>query len=106
MHLYIQIFRVRRFRRTVYIGMALVIAYWFSTIIRMFFLCRPLAYTWNKTIANGSCVNLPAVYLSVSIINLLLDVMVIILPMPMLWKLQMPASKKLVISGVFGIGAA
>ena len=86
--------------------MALVIAYWFSTIIRMFFLCRPLAYIWNKTIANGSCVNLPAVYLSVSIINLLLDVMVIILPMPMLWKLQMPASKELVISGVFGIGAA
>ena len=104
MHLYIHIFRVRRFREIVYIGMALVIAYWFSTVVRMFFLCSPFAYTWDKTVANGSCVNLPAAYLSVSIINLILDVMVIILPMPMLWRLQMPTSKKVVISGVFGIG--
>lgn len=89
----------------VYGVMALVMAYWLSTILRMFFLCSPFAYSWDKTIPNGTCVNLEAAYLSVSIINLILDIMVIALPMPMLWSLQMATSKKIAISAIFGMGA-
>ncbi|KAL8715376.1 MAG: hypothetical protein Q9220_000709 [cf. Caloplaca sp. 1 TL-2023] len=106
MHLYIQIFRIRTFRRVVYGVMALTISYWLSTVIRSFFLCTPLAYTWDRLHYTGSCVHLPAAYLSVSIINLILDVIVIALPMPMLWRLQMPTSKKAAITAIFGVGGA
>lgn len=104
MHLYVVVFPPRPFRFVVYTVMGLTIAYWLSTIIRMFFLCSPLAYTWDRTIPGGSCVNLSAAYLSVSIINLLLDVMVIVLPMPMLWRLQMRTAKKIALTAIFGIG--
>lgn len=39
------------------------------------------------------------------IMNLILDLSVIILPMPMLWSLQMPFWKKMGITAMFSIGA-
>ena len=36
--------------------------------------------------------------------NVLLDVVVVILPVPTLWRLQIPISKKMMLSGMFGLG--
>ncbi|KAF7503657.1 hypothetical protein GJ744_003386 [Endocarpon pusillum] len=105
LHLYVRIFSVQKFRYAVYAVAALVVAYWASTFIRMFFLCSPFAFSWDKTIPNGRCIDVAAAYLSATIINLILDVMVIILPMPVLWRLQMPTGKKVGISAIFSIGA-
>jgi len=88
----------------VYAATALVVAYWIASIIRICFLCKPIAYLWDKNIADGVCMNVTAAYLSVSGINLILDIMVVALPMPILWTLQMPKSKKIAISAVFGVG--
>lgn len=38
------------------------------------------------------------------IFNLSLDVVVVVLPVPTLWRLQIPISKKLMLSGMFGLG--
>ena len=84
--------------------MGLTIAYWASNIVRMFYLCFPFAYLWDKSIIDGTCSNLPVAYVASSIINLLLDVVVIVLPMPVLWALRIPTSKKIAISAMFGIG--
>lgn len=86
--------------------MALVVAYWFGSIIRICFLCRPIPYLWDKTIPNGTCLDLTAAYLSVSGINLILDITVVALPMPIIWTLQMPTSKKVAVSAIFGMGVA
>ena len=40
----------------------------------------------------------------VLIFNLLLDVVVVVLPIPTLWRLQMPIRKKMMLSGMFGLG--
>lgn len=37
------------------------------------------------------------------ILNLLLDVTMVVLPMPILWGLQMAVSKKVTLSGMFGV---
>ena len=105
LHLYITIFGNKTFRHVVYAVMGITCAYWLSTIVRMFFLCTPFAYLWDKSIEGASCLDLSATSLSVSVINLILDVMIILLPMPILWRLQMAKSKKLAVSGIFGIGA-
>lgn len=42
--------------------------------------------------------------LYLGIFNLLLDVCVVVLPMPVLWGLQMAVSKKLMLSAMFGLG--
>lgn len=40
----------------------------------------------------------------IAILNLLQDVVVVVLPMPILWGLQMARSRKVALSSIFGIG--
>jgi hypothetical protein len=72
-------------------------------VLQILLLCRPLAFFWDKSI-NGKCGSLPLTYLIPGIIVTVLDVMVFSLPMPLLWKLNMPRNKKIGTSLVFGIG--
>ena len=84
--------------------MALTMCYLIVVILESFLLCRPFAYNWDKTI-EGSCANQTSIFLSAGVINLLIDVMIVTLPMPMLWRLRMPLGRKIALSGVFGMGA-
>ncbi|KAL6716937.1 hypothetical protein ACLMJK_004849 [Lecanora helva] len=79
-------------------------AYWVISLLVFFFLCHPVAYEWNKDIRGGTCLDTVAAFYSISAINLGLDLVVVVLPMPILWTLQMPVSKKVAISLIFGMG--
>ncbi len=70
-----------------------------------FLLCKPIAYSWDKTIPGGYCTNENLAYLIAGITNLVVDTIVVILPMPMLWGLQVPLSRKLGVAGMFSLGA-
>lgn len=68
-------------------------------------ICQPVAYRWNRTI-DGICGDQKRLDLFIAVFNLILDVTVVVLPMPILWGLQMPTKKKVVLSGIFGMGIA
>ena len=72
-------------------------------IIEEFLICRPLAFQWDKTI-DGVCGNQRMAFLVPGVINLVLDLLIISLPMPVLWTLRMRTAKKVATSIVFGIG--
>ena len=80
------------------------LAFFVSTILSSVLICRPFAYNWNKLIPGGTCGNEKSLDLYLGIFNLLLDVCVVVLPMPVLWGLQMAFNKKLMLSGMFGLG--
>ena len=84
--------------------MGLSTAYMVMIILEAFLLCTPVALNWDNFVP-GTCGNQPTAYLAAGIINLLVDIGIIILPMPLLWNLQMPVARKLGISAMFGIGA-
>ena len=67
-------------------------------------ICKPIAYNWDTTIEGGSCANQTEAFEAVGILNLLTDIAIIILPMPWLWTLQLPITKKIGLTGIFGIG--
>jgi hypothetical protein len=102
--LYIQIFRNRRFRIVSYVMMAVSLGYLIMVILEGFLLCRPVSYTWNK-LQMGKCGNERKVYLSSGIVNLIIDAAIVILPMPMLWGLQLGMAKKVALTVIFGLGA-
>lgn len=102
--LYIQIFRNKRFRIVSYVLMGVSIGYLIMVILEAFLLCRPVAYSWNK-LRRGKCGDERKVYLSSGIVNLIIDVVIVILPMPMLWGLQLGLAKKLALTFIFGVGA-
>lgn len=84
--------------------MALTAVYIVFIIISSFTVCQPFSYFWDKS-QKGRCGDQIALYMAGGIFNLLLDVTVVVLPMPMLWGLQMARRKKVGLTGVFGLGA-
>lgn len=83
------------------------VSYCVATIVTAFTICRPLAYNWDKYIPNGTCGgpnDLNNYYLSTAIVNLLIDVFVVTLPMPLLWGLQLAMSRKIALMFIFGMG--
>ena len=53
---------------------------------------------------DGSCGDQELLDMYIAILNLLQDVVVVVLPMPILWGLQMARSRKAALSCIFGIG--
>ena len=99
-----QIFPSRRFRFTCFGVMAFNFVFLVSTILAECLICRPLSYRWDLAIKGASCGNEQALTMYTAGLNLLQDVIVVFLPMPILWGLQMAPHKKLGVTCIFGVG--
>ncbi|CRG92078.1 hypothetical protein PISL3812_09133 [Talaromyces islandicus] len=99
-----RIFKVRAFVNAVWVVMGLSIAYFVGCFITFFALCRPFAYNWDITIKDGECGDRYLPFLLSAIFNLLLDFAIILLPLPVLWRLQLKTGKKIALTAVFGVG--
>lgn len=100
---YISIFRMSQLRIASFIIIGLSCALVLAVVFQSFFLCRPFAYTWDKTI-DGVCGDSTEAYLATAIVNLFIDVAIVAVPMPTLWTLQMNTKKKVAISAILGLG--
>lgn len=60
----------------------------------------------DKTIPGGYCPSTKSLFEYIGIVNIPLDLLCVLYPMPILWKLQMPIQKKIVISGILALGLA
>ena len=101
---YMRIFAVRSFRIAAHITMVLVIAWALSVILCGFLLCTPFAFNWDQTIPGGSCGKQVLSYILTGALNIITDVMVLSLPIPMVWKLQTPRANKIALTVIFGLG--
>jgi hypothetical protein len=68
--------------------------------------CIPFAAYWNPLLPGSRCVSPWPSFLSTAILSLVFDVIILILPMPKLWNLNMSTKKKIGMTIVFGIGFA
>ncbi|KAK2868033.1 hypothetical protein FQN49_003229 [Arthroderma sp. PD_2] len=91
-------------RVAVYIESAIVLALFLATILEPFLLCRPFKYTWDKIQTQGTCGDAMKAYMGVAVTNLVVDLSIYLLPIPVLWHLQMTMSKRLALCGIFALG--
>ncbi|KAB5542890.1 hypothetical protein GE09DRAFT_230156 [Coniochaeta sp. 2T2.1] len=75
-----------------------------ATIITGCLICQPFAMNWDQTIPGGHCGDQVLSFTVTGALNLVTDSMVLLLPLPYLYKLQMRLYKKLVLMGVFSVG--
>ena len=102
---YRRIFPSRRFALlAIFIG-CIMIGWWLSLIFAVIFSCQPVNYFWNKSIRNGHCINENALAYGITGVNIVTDLAVLCLPLPWLWTLQIPLSRKLSLIGIFGLGS-
>lgn len=93
---------------SVYICAFLAFGYAVSVSVTISVACRPTSFFWTQWVnplSGGKCViSLYEFYLWNAVANLLTDVLILCLPIPIVWSLQMKASKRLAIIGIFMLG--
>ncbi|CAG8893019.1 unnamed protein product [Penicillium egyptiacum] len=85
----------------------LTIGYFLSGTIAFLACCRPVSYFWTQfeERSGGKCVfNLYPFYISHAAINVATDGIILLVPIPIVWKLQMRWTQKLMLSGIFLVG--
>ncbi|KAF5855134.1 hypothetical protein ETB97_009845 [Aspergillus alliaceus] len=75
-----------------------------STILATTFVCRPFSANWNGSIP-GNCGEKKILYIWASFPNIVTDVILLLLPMPVLWSLKVTPRLKLGLTITFAIGS-
>ncbi|KAH6616245.1 hypothetical protein C7974DRAFT_441811 [Boeremia exigua] len=86
--------------------LVLIIGAYTGIFFSLLFACRPIAASWDPLLAPiAQCVNVGAIYISTAVIGIATDIILLGLPIPMIWKLQMPLKQKIGLTGMFIIGS-
>jgi hypothetical protein len=104
--LYLRIFSDRRLRRAIWAVTAFVALQWLGFAITAVFQCRPVQYFWDRAIEGGTCVDVDTFYRSVTPFNLVVDVALVLMPLPVVWQLKATNTRKWALTILFGIGIA
>lgn len=72
-------------------------------ILGALLLCRPFALNWDKTL-EGTCGDNRLFYIWLGGINVVVEAIILLLPVPFIYRLQMKTFKKLVVISLFSIG--
>jgi hypothetical protein len=102
--LYARIFKVSRLMKMTIWAFALVcIGWWVASSITTWMFCTPVKKMINPFV-EGHCATATSWYTSSAFINAFLDLVVLILPVPIIWSLQMTIYKRLTVTAMFFIG--
>ena len=105
--IYLRIFTTRPqhpYRWTCWVLAGILIATWFANTLAAFLMCTPLDFLWDKTI-NGHCFDIHTYYIWSSLPNILTDVLMLVLPLPLIWKLHTSHNIKIGFIITFAIGS-
>lgn len=83
-----------------------VIGYSIAIPFALVFGCNPIAKTWDASITEGTCISSPGLYIATAVTNIITDLALILLPIPLVLGLQMPGIQKFYLLIVFLIGCA
>ncbi|KXH40966.1 integral membrane protein [Colletotrichum salicis] len=99
-----RIFLVRPFKTAAWATMGLCIAWTLMTILIGLLICRPIAMQWNPTISGGVCGDQITAFAAVGVVGVIVDLIIFILPIPMVLKLQVSSAHRIALIGIFGAG--
>jgi hypothetical protein len=92
----------KRRMQSVYALGGLLVVYYIISFILKIRICWPIAAYWKGD--QSKCLNQSAVITADSIISTVTDAIILILPLPLTWSLQLPAKKKLRVGGMLAVG--
>ena len=101
--LYRRTFPTKGFKVAVIIVTAIILADSVGLFFAVCFICTPAAHLWDPTIP-GKCINQVAFTTSASTSLLLTDLVLYLMPMPIIWKLQMTTRRKMELTLIFLLG--
>ena len=102
--LYLSIFGIKHeVKRFIQGLLLLLLLYYIASIGAKAAICIPLQKLWNPTL-DGHCINNTVFFLTDCAVSIVSDVTILLLPMPLIWNLNMPFRRKVEIMTVFSFG--
>lgn len=101
---YLRLFPGRKFAIAAYINMGYTICWGIATWIVNLNVCSPIAYFYDKSIPGGYCKNQAISGTINGSLSLLGDICILLLPIPMVWRLQINLRRRLALLGIFLLG--
>jgi len=102
---YFRLFNTIRWFKWVSMTLLVVIAsYTLISVFLGFFQCAPVSKAWIRT-QPGKCIDLTPFWTSNASFSISTDLILLLLPIPLLLKLRIPLGQKLGLIPVFGLGA-
>lgn len=76
-----------------------------STVIAIIFQCSPIKKGWNHKEVAGHCVNAIRLYAAQSALALVVDLAIVVVPIPLIWTLHTNRRTKMAVSGIIMLGS-
>ena len=102
--LYLRLFPYRHFHYAVYTVMAVSAVAYLITAPMMIFQCSPVRAVFDLAIKRKKCLPLASVQLANASANILTEIAILILPLPMLRRLGVEGKKMFALYALFGAG--
>lgn len=81
-----------------------VVAWWIGVEIATLFQCEPVNKFWEYSV-QGRCFDVVKFFEGSAIPNVILDVVILLIPQPVIWKLQLSRGNKVALCCIFLLGA-
>ncbi|KAM0563171.1 hypothetical protein ACHAPJ_000887 [Fusarium lateritium] len=102
--MYYRIFRVPYFKKMAWIVGSFVFAWVICITFLFIFICIPVAKLWYPDLP-GRCINQVGTWIANAASTIFTDIVILCLPLPPIWKLQLGRSEKLGLTAAFAIGS-
>jgi hypothetical protein len=91
------------YRWVCYVALVIITGWWISAAIGEVTACIPLEAAYTPGL-HGRCVNDNEMCTSVGLGHVVFDFIVLFMPIPLIWRLKMPASSRITVTLVLVVG--
>lgn len=101
---YLRVFKnVRVYKYAIWFGGFLAITWFLVTSFSSAFGCTPVRAAWHPEITH-TCIAIEKDLLATAISDVIIDLYILLLPMPILWHLRLSTRRKMSLTGIFLCG--
>ena len=101
--LYARIFPLQNLNWILWILALIFVANSVIPILITILQCSPVKGAWDPFV-QAKCINIMTIFMALNIVNVVTDVILVAMPLPHLWRLQMPRSTRIELVGIFSVG--
>ncbi|KAF4629745.1 hypothetical protein G7Y89_g8399 [Cudoniella acicularis] len=91
------------FRYSLWAAQAMVFAWWIGIMLGTVFMCHPISKGWLP-LGDGYCNDISQLWIGSAVPSVAVDLIILLLPLPMLFKLQMSRIRRILVVGIFVCG--
>ncbi len=104
LNLYLRLAVQKTYRKLIWACMAFVIVTAIACLLASIFQCNPIHKAWDAAHkVPGSCINVNALFFANAGLDIVQDALIYVLPMRMLYQLQVPKRQKIALMMIFAV---